>query len=332
MPSYTTRYLTKDEYKDWDALVLQSRMYSIFDTTLWLDTLSSVLKCDVKMLGIFNKEDLVGGVAFSVTGKFGIKIANTPQMSVYNSFHYIPRKTSHKGKQERYLYEIMTPIVERLQDDFHYAVITNHPEFKDIRSVKRRNWRENILYSYRICLSRVDISSISPSKRGWIKKARKNLITIEETKDVKSVYNIINDTYIRQNLKCPFTLDEMSKIFKKISNNIIILAAKEQETERYIAVYASLVDFKTNCVYVLFNGYDIEFAGSGANSLLIWEAIESFKDRGHIYFDIGGASLLSKASFKSDFFTELVPYYQVSKSNLLFTFLWHLTKGKIAQR
>ena len=331
MSSYTTRYLTKDEHKEWDELVSQSPASNIFDTTLWLSALSSVLNSDIKILGVFNKGDLIGGVAFNVIKRFGIKTASVPPMSVYNSLHYIPRKTPHIGKQERYIHEITTSIIKRIQDDFHYVVITNHPEFKDIRGFKLRNWRQNIIYSYRICLSKADLSLISPSKRGWVKKARKNLITTEEVKDVKSIYDIINEAYVRQNLKCPLTLYELEGMHKRMGDNIVILATKEQEHGRYTAVYVTLIDDKKDYVYSMFNGHVAKFAGTGSNSLLLWEAIEYFKDRGYKYFDIGEALMLSKASFKSEFSSDIITYYQVSKSNFLFSIAWHLTRGRIAR-
>ncbi|MBT6228989.1 MAG: hypothetical protein HOI47_20290, partial [Candidatus Scalindua sp.] len=82
--------------------MLQSPNYNIFDTTLWLDTLSSVLKSGIKILGVFKKEELIGGVVFNVIKRLGIKIANTPPMNFYNSLHYIPRDTQHKDRLGRY--------------------------------------------------------------------------------------------------------------------------------------------------------------------------------------------------------------------------------------
>lgn len=284
------------------------------------------------ILGVFKKDNLVGGVATNVIERFGIKIAKTPHMCNFNSCHYIPRESLHRSKQERHIYEITTLIAERLQKDFHHVVITNHPEFKDVRGFRLNGWRQNILYSYCIDLHKIDFSLISSSKKGWVKKAQKNLIKIEEIDNIVTVYKVIEQTYTRQGIHCPLTLDELSEIYKIINDNIIILAAREQEKERYIAVYASLVDQKKNCVYGLFNGYDTEFADSGANTLLLWEAIEYFKDNGFAFFDTGEALLPSKANFKSEFSADLVPYYQVSKSNLPFKLLWHLTRGKIAQR
>ena len=331
MSSYTTRYLTSEEYKEWDALVIQSPNYSIFDTLLWLDTLSSVLKCNIMILGVFKKDNLVGGVAINEIERFGIKIAKTPHMCNFNSCHYIPRKFLHRSKQERYIYEITTLIAERLQNDFHHVVITNHPEFKDVRGFRLNGWRQNILYSYCIYLSKMDFSLISSSKKGWVKKARKNLIKIEEIDSIVTVYKVIEQTYTRQGIKCPLTLDALSGIYKRISDSIVILAAKEQENGRYIAVYVIITDSRKNCAYSMFNGYDMDFANSGANSLLLWETIEYFKDRGFEFLDIGEALMPSKVSFKSEFSSGMVSYYQVSKSNLLFSIAWHLTKGRILQ-
>ena len=331
MSSYTARYLAKDEYKEWDELVLQSPTYNIFDTTLWLNTLSSALKCNIKILGVFKGQNLVGGVAFNVIKRFGIKIANIPPMSAFNSCHYILRETQHKDKLGKKIQDMLVTIAERLQNDFHYAVVTNHPDFKDVNAFKWKDWRQNILYSYRVPLNNVDLSLISASKRRQVKKAQKKLIAIEEIKEIVPIYDIIEQTYIRQNLKCPLTLDEMTGIYKKMSNNIVILAAKEPVNGKCIATDIAIIDYKRKYAYSLVNAYDSEFADSGANSLVLWEGIEFFKNKGLEIFDLGEAGEPSKSSFKSQFSTVLVPYYQVSKSNLLFTIVWHLTKGKIAR-
>ncbi len=331
MSGYKTRYLTRDEYEKWDELVSKSPASNIFDTTLWLNTLSSVLNSDISILGVFNNGNLIGGVATNVIERFGIKIAKTPHMCNFNSCHYIPRKSLHRSKQERHIYKITTLIAERLQKDFHHVVITNHPEFNDVRGFRLNGWVQNIIYSYSIHLSKMDFSLISSSKKGWVKKARKNLIKIEEINNIVTVYNIIEQTYTKQGIQCPLTLDELSGIYKKISDSIVILAAKEQEHGRYIAVYVIITDNRKSCAYSMFNGYDTGFANSGANSLLLWETIEYFKNKGFELLDTGEALMSSKASFKSEFSSDLVPYYQVSKSNLWFRFLWHFSRGKIAR-
>lgn len=332
MSSYTTRYLTSEEYKEWDALVLQSPNYSIFDTTFWLGTLTSILKCDIKILGVFKEENLIGGVAFNVIKRFGIKIAKIPPMSAFNSCHYIPRDTQHKDRLGRFIQEIVIAIAEKLQDDFYYVFLANHPEFQDIRGFLWKDWRQIILYSYRVPLNKIDLSLISASKRRQVKKAQKKLIAIEEVKDAAAVYDIIKNTYLRDGLKCPLALDEISGICERMGDNIMIRAAREQGNGDYKAVIVYVVDYRGKRVYNLINGYEPEFPDSGANTFLIWEGIKFFKDKGFEYFDLGEAGKPSKANFKGEFYTDLVPYYQVSKSNLLFKLLWHLTKGKIAQR
>ncbi len=331
MPSYITRYLVIDEYKKWDELVLQSPASNIFDTTLWLDTLAYVLNCKIKILGVFNNKELIGGVAFDVIEKFGMKIANVPPISHFNSCHYIHRDTQHKDKLGRNIQDIIMSITERLQNDFHYVVIANHPEFKDVRGFLWKDWRQNVLYSYRVPLNNIDLSLISASRRRQVKKAQKKLIVIEEINSVAPVYDVIKHTYLRQGIKCPLTLDEMFEIFKRMNNNIVILAAKEHKKKRYLSVYISLVDYKNNGAYGLFSGYDHEFADTGANALLQWKEIEYFQGKGFEFLDFGQAGSLSKASFKGQFNADLVPFYRVSKSSLLFSIVWHLTKGRIVQ-
>ena len=330
MSSYTTRYLAQDGHDQWDELVSQSPACNIFDTTLWFNTLFSVLNCDIRILGVFNKDDLIGGVAFNVIQRFGMKIASVPPLSFYNSCHYIPKKTQYKDKLGNYIQSILNSITVRLQEDFHYIVIENHPEFKDIRGFVWNSWDQNVNYTYGIALNQFDYPLISPSKRGWIKKAQKNTIITEEIQDVVQIYDILKQTYIRQNMKFPLTLDELSGMCKKISNNISIRAALRNGI--YKAVNIAIIDHKKNCVYNLFNGYESETPGSGANSFLLWETLEYFKNNGFGFFDFGPAGTQTKASFKSEFCADLFPYYRVSKSSSLkFSIVWRLTKGRILQ-
>ncbi len=329
MSDYKTKYLTREEYEKWDELVLQSLASNIFDTTLWLDTLSSALNSDIKILGVFNNGNLIGGVAFNVIKRFGMKIAKAPPMSAFNSCHYVLKETQQKDKIRKCIQNVAAAIVERLQNDFHYAVVTNHPDVKDINAFKWKGWRQNILYSYQIYLNKADLSLIAAAKRRQVKKARKGLILTEEIKDVAPIYDIIKQTYTRQGLKCPLTLDELTCIYKRMSSNIVILATRWPDNGKYIATDIAVIDYNRKYVYSLINAYDVEFADSGANSLLLWDGIELFKNKGLEIFDLGEAGLPSKSDFKSQFSTELVPYYQVSKSNLPFTIMWHLTKGKI---
>jgi hypothetical protein len=281
-------------------------------------------------LGVFNNGDLIGGVAFNVIKRFGMKIANVPPLSFYNSCHYIPKKTQYKDKLGNYIQDILNSITVRLQVDFHYIVIANHPEFKDIRGFVWNSWDQNVIYTYGINLDKFDFSLISPSKRGWIRKAQKNMVITEEINDVAPIYDILNQTYIRLNMEFPLTLNELSEMCKKIDNHISIRATVRNGI--YEAVNIAIIDYKKNCVYNLFNGYKSENPGSGANSFLLWETLEYFKNNGFKFFDFGPAGTQGKASFKSEFCADLFPYYRVSKSNSLkFSIAWHLTKGRILQ-
>ncbi len=331
MSSYTTRYLTKDEHKWWDELLSQSPASNIFDTTSWLSALSSVLNSDIRILGVFNKEDLIGGVAFNAIKRFGFKIAKVPPMSFFNSCHYIQSDTQHKDRLGRNIQGVITSITERLQNDFHYILLANHPKFKDIRGFIWKSWRQYILYSYRVPLNNIDLPLISASKRRQVKKAQKKLIVIEEIKDIAPVYDVIKDTYLRQGVECPLALNELSGIYERMGDNMMIYAAREHGNGDYKAVIVYVADYRGKCVYNLLNGYKPELPDTGANTLLIWEGIKLFKDKGFEYYDLGEAGMLSKANFKGEFYTDIAPYFLVSKSNILFSIAWHLTKGKIAR-
>ncbi|MBT6229587.1 MAG: GNAT family N-acetyltransferase, partial [Candidatus Scalindua sp.] len=157
------------------------------------------------------------------------------------------------------------------------------------------------------------------------------MIVIEEIKDVVPVYDVIKDTYLRQGVECPLALNELSGIYERMGDNMMIYAAREHGNGDYKAVIIYVVDYRGQCVYNLLNGFKPDLPDTGANTLLIWEGIKLFKDKGFEYYDLGEAGRLSKANFKGEFYTDIVPYYLASKSNFLFSIAWHLSKGKIGR-
>ena len=85
----------------------------------------------------------------TVIKRFGMKIAKAPPMSAFNSCHYILKETQQKDQLRKGIQNVVSGNCWRdYKMSFHYAVVTNHPDVKDVNVFKWKGWRQNILYSY----------------------------------------------------------------------------------------------------------------------------------------------------------------------------------------
>ena len=108
--------------------------------------------------------------------------------------------------------------------------------------------------------------------KGEIKKAE-GKITITETKDVLKLFHLCEKSYKRQNKNIEFNLDLVRGIYDLVTEKrcgTILLA----EDEAGNAHAATLLVADKMAVYYLLNGGDPALRSSGANSLLMWEAIK----------------------------------------------------------
>lgn len=108
--------------------------------------------------------------------------------------------------------------------------------------------------------------------KGEIKKAQRQ-ITVRESSDVKLLYTLCQKSYKRQDKEAEFSLNLVENIYRAVTDNncgTILLA----EDEGGNAHAATLIVWDHQAAYYLLNGGDPELRSSGANSLLMWEAIK----------------------------------------------------------
>lgn len=183
-------------------------------------------------------------------------------------------------------------------------------------------------YTYRISnlndLERV-YSNFNNTVKKNIRSAEKKVI-IRDDLDIQVLINMMDITFKSQGRKYPIS----GELIKKIHRNCIkynagkLLAAQDNDGNIHAC---SLFVYDSNVCYYLISGSDTEFRSSGAQSLIIWEAIK-FASTVSKVFDFEGSMIEGIERFFRHFGGKPTLYYEIRKIPIIFE-LFELMKPKI---
>lgn len=327
MSDLNVRFLNKDEYERWDSLVAALPSASIFDESKWLTAVADVMGCDIRIVGVFENDRLIGGAPLNISKRFGMLTATGIPLTPTNSCIIEPLETIFSSKATSHLLKITDAIGRFLQSNYDYAVVANHPFISDIRSFNWLGWRTQVLYTYRVDLAKADFSAIVSEIRRLIRKAEKSGVIIERVYDFSIAHDLLAKTFRRKGVSLPLSSWQLSQICLRCADNVALFVAKTHDGKA-IACEILIMDFKRRVANALFAGFDYAYQDTEATSLIQWKCIEYFKSNGFAILDLGGAENKSIANFKAHSEGDLVPYYQVSKVSMKYRILNQLSRIK----
>lgn len=177
------------------------------------------------------------------------------------------------------------------------------------------------LITYRID----DLSNLDEIYSNFDKTAKKNIrsaekkVYIKDDMDIQVLIDMMNITFKAQSRKSPIS----SELIFKIAN-----ACKKNNTGKFLAalddngkVHAcSYFVFDENTFYYLISGSNPEYRTSGAQSLIIWEAIK-YASTVSKQFDFEGSMVEGIEKFFRQFGAKPTTYYQINKLPFVFEVL-----------
>jgi len=176
-----------------------------------------------------------------------------------------------------------------------------------------RGFAETTLYSYTLeDLSDLDktCAGFSKGTRSDINKARKSLI-IRTDQGTGGLYDALATTLLATRKKMPFNPDLLQRIDKAcLEQNQGRVFTAHDKAGRFVA--GLLLVWDSGSAYYLLASSRPEARGSGAPSLLLWEAIQ-FASTVTNRFDFEGSQIESIERFFRGFGGRPVPYPQVER-------------------
>lgn len=155
-------------------------------------------------------------------------------------------------------------------------------------------------------------NGITSKRRNEIRKAQKN-ITVKETEDIGILYRLSSMTYTRQGKPVPYSYQKLKQLDAACKKNDRrrVTCALDQEGNIHAVMYIIWDDMSA---YYLIGGVNPDYGGSGAMSLLIWNAIQFCAEKG-IKFDFEGSMIEPIEFYFSSFGAVQKPYFNVWKGS-----------------
>ena len=327
MADLEARFLSKEEYPLWDELAAASPLSSIFEESRWFLMVAEVMECPIEVVGVFDGENLVGGVTLRPAQRSGMRSALLPPLCPTNSCVVAPRNVKSSAKQEHHLLRVTETLAEFLKSRFSFAAVTNTPAMVDIRSFRWLSFSTNVLYTYHIDLESAGLSSLPGSLRRSVRKAEREGVTMAEEADLDAAQALLDKTHERHGIAAPITRGQLGKLCDCMGETVHVRLAKQRNTDEYLAVLVTVADPARSVSHALLAGFDPAHRRLRAPAWLHWTEIEMCNERGLKTYDMVGADVQSNVDFKSEFEGRLVPYYQVSYASFAYRLAGFVFRG-----
>jgi len=302
----------------WEALVDSSEQGTIFHRGLYLESLG--LDCD--FLAFQKKGNILGAMALPR----GKKLQVLPYQA-YNGFIFHPdveaKKQVSKLELKFQMTEfIATDLLERYDEitfnaiDYHEACDLRPFHWKNYNEMELPTYTSNVVYTSILNTSYpLDQSMLRKGRKSALHKGRKFGLKTELSENLRDMEKIYMETFVRQEIDLP---EETLKLSRKLFKNLIeskkaFLSATYCENE---LASISLFARDNKRAYYLFGANKTEFRAKETGTENLAWSIEYIKNELKINFlDMVGVNSPQRGSFKLSFGGQLVPYYQLTKTN-----------------
>jgi len=311
--------LNASQYNQWDELVKRSPQGTIFHKSWWLKTVTDATNTELRIYGFFRgdrEDELVGGCGISVERRGFLRLAFSPPINSPTPYGGVVLKPID-AKDVRKIESVYKIVINNLntmyRNNFDYVLLSNHPNFTDIRHFVWNGWEPEVNYTYTLPLGKTEEMWNHISVRTDIRKAEREGISIENGKSIKDFCNLLHLTYKRQGRNVPVNMDFFDKIYKELKNRgaCKIYYAMNNNGET-VASAISLCDEKRGYYWVAASNPGLR--GSGEPASILWNILKDVSES-YDEIDLIGANSPNIVKFKSAFNPELVPYYSVKWAN-----------------
>jgi len=320
MSEFQVRYLTEEEYDDWDAFVDLSEYGTVFHKSYWnkaifaLDPLVSL-----QVVACFKENRIVAGLITGSLKKLGlIRTMVPPYASPYYGLLFKERDTEIQSKLESYRYEVLEELMRFIEKEYQIINLSFLPGFQDIRSFNLRDYTSLEKYTYLVETENPDLlfEKFLPALRRQIRKGEKLEYQIRElaTPDEMSiVYDLIEASFRRQTHSFRF---DRKQFYGFMDNPALKKHLKVYSIwweEKPVAAIVLLLDRSTG--YYWLAGVDPQFSNTGLNQVLMWQLLRKMQGLGITTFDFMGANTPTISKYKSTYSFNLASYHQVTRES-----------------
>jgi len=301
------RYLSGEEYRQWEELVESSPQGSLFCRSWWL----KVVAPDARVLGYFDRGRLIAGIPLFFKKRLGVTFCTMPSLTQTWGvvIEPIEGKLVHQITRQM---EILTIFARHLAGEqvflqrFHPTIANFLPfHWLGFQQVSRVTYViEHLCYLDRVW------AEMRENQRREIRKAEKRGIIVEPCTPEVVVHNLAK-TYTRQGLRTPVEAQFLRRIHHVAQENRAGNCFAARDLYGRVHAAAMLV-WDRKRAYYLAGGGDPSLRTSGATALLLWRMMQFASSRSAV-FDFEGSQIPAVERFFRAFGASQVWYHEISK-------------------
>lgn len=304
----------------WDQFLRDSDNGTVFNRSEILTQIALDRKGELRLLGIFNNNNLIAGLPLIIMKKAFCKIAvSVPSTFVrYGGVIYrFPESRSIKRK-ENHIRNIAESLLKYFkQNKFMYILMKMNNSVDDLRPYISGGFKCELNYTYYSPISDIDNmwDNLDNEVRKNIKKCEKGGGKLFVNGNILELHRLVKDTYRRKGHEHNESSETLVKLYDLVLKNncgkLFLLKNSDGET---IAGRAMVWDDKR--AYDWFAGSDEKYIKLGVNSFLAWECLKEANIQGKNEFDWCGANVGKVSRFKAAFNPVLIHGFILRKNNL----------------
>jgi len=280
--------------------------YCIFQEPWWLD---AVAPGAWQSLEVSRGEQLAARLPISLRTKFGFRIIRQPPLTPILGPWLRP---SVAGRANRMADEkdLLNELIDQLPA-WDYFEADCHPAIQNWLPFHWRGYQQTTRYTYVLDapLDPTQVwASLQEHVRRNIRKAQR-VIVVRSDLSLETLLDLVEATFRRQGQRLPFDRSLMYRVDAACTPRQArqMFFAQDAVGRLHAAAYVIVDD---SAAYYLLGGADPECRSSGAQNLLLWEAIQFAAAKG-LSFDFEGSMVESIERVFRGFGARQVPYLRI---------------------
>jgi len=280
--------------------------YCIFQEPWWLE---AVAENAWRSLEVVRNDQIVARMPIVLSRKFGFRVIRQPPLTPTLG-PWIRPSTADPAKRIAREKVLFNDLIDQLPA-WDYFEVSFHHGLTNWLPFYWRGFEQTTRYTY-ILEDVFDMERVwcglQESVRRNIRKARK-VLSVRTDLSVDRVLDLTDLTFLRQGHRLTFKRDLVRRIDAACATRDArrMFFAEDAKGQVHAALY---VVTDAECAYYLLGGADPKFRGSGAQNLLLWEAIRFASERG-VKFDFEGSMIEPIERVFRAFGALQAPYLQV---------------------
>lgn len=294
-------YIKPSQWKLWDEFVKESPQGTIFQTFSYIQCVTEAFQRPAKILSVWGRNRIVGGVVLYPLKRWGLSYATTPYFIPYNGFLLHHFNESSFYYRRTYLQnKALAMLMNEIGKTFAFVDLHQSPSLEDMRELIWKKWQFTPEYTVLVHLQRGEdlLQFVERDQRRRIRNFESQNIKFQPITEMEALYQLMEKSYFRHRIHPPLPRELFLTFTKDLLERQLAACHGIFRNDEFLSAVLTVEDFPT--VYALFSGKTDTDDASSAELYLFWKIIQYYRGKSFQTIDFLGAMVPSIAKIKME--------------------------------